>query len=126
MTEDELWIIGEIGSMSERIRRNERFIIKIKLSGDNFTNRLHIKHLEKEIEAMKQLRRKPHKNRHCPGLAEKKCFDCEDCAFVTEESKNYFRNLLKKVDKVKTINYADTIKEVLNPKEKNNKNRCEQ
>lgn len=47
----------------------------------------------------------PHKNRHCPGLEEKKCFDCKDCAFVTEESQNYFRNLLSKVDKAKEINY---------------------
>lgn len=44
----------------------------------------------------------PHKQRHCPGLAEKKCFHCKDCAFITEESQNYFRNLLSKVDKVKT------------------------
>ena len=50
-----------------------------------------------------------HNNRFCPGLKDKKCYDCEDCAFVTEESKAYFRNLLKKVDLIKNKNFEVVI-----------------
>ena len=42
-----------------------------------------------------------HENRICKGLKDKKCYDCNECAFVTEESQNYFRNLLKKIEQVK-------------------------